>query len=166
MKKILVTGGCGFIGSNFIHYLFNKSIDVEVVNLDNLTYAAKIDNLIGIEPKFHKHVYGDICDKKIVKKLFKENKFDYLINFAAESHVDRSIDNPSQFIKTNIFGTYTLLEESLNYMRESENKDFRFYIYRLMKSMVRLVRMIYLQKRHHMTQAHLTLLQKQAQITL
>lgn len=126
MKKILVTGGCGFIGSNFIHYLFNKSIDVEVVNLDNLTYAANIDNLIGIEPKFHKHVYGDICDKKIVKKLFKENKFDYLINFAAESHVDRSIDNPSQFIKTNIFGTYTLLEESLNYMRESENKDFRF----------------------------------------
>lgn len=109
MKKLLVTGGAGFIGSNFIRHILNKYDDYQVVNLDNLTYCGNLDNLKDIEKnKRYKFVKGDITDSKIVEKLVMD--CDYVINFAAETHVDRSIKDSSIFIKTNIFGTYTLLE--------------------------------------------------------
>ena len=126
MKKILVTGGCGFIGSNFIHHVFQKKNEIEIVNLDKITYAANIQNLDGIPPHFLTTIKGDICDKSILKKLFKEYNFDSVINFAAESHVDRSIDDPSEFIQTNIFGTYNLLEESLKHINDTNKRRFRF----------------------------------------
>lgn len=113
-KKIyLVTGGAGFIGSNYIHYLFEKYKDVRVVNLDKLTYAGNTANLKDIEPgENYIFIKGDICNAEIVGKIFKEYHPDYLINFAAESHVDRSIGNPDDFIRTDIFGVYVLLEAS------------------------------------------------------
>ena len=111
--KVLMTGGAGFIGSNFIHYLLNKYDDIEVINYDKLTYAGNLDNLRDIEndPRYQ-FVKGDICDKKLVKKVIKEYGIKQIINFAAESHVDRSITGPETFIKTDVFGTFILLEAS------------------------------------------------------
>ncbi|MFN3966323.1 MAG: dTDP-glucose 4,6-dehydratase, partial [Endomicrobiia bacterium] len=109
--RILVTGGCGFIGSNFIRYILKKYHEYKIINLDKLTYAGNPDNLKDIEKnKNYKFVKGDICDSKIVDKLVKE--VDCIINFAAESHVDRSILEPGSFLKTDVFGTYTLLESA------------------------------------------------------
>lgn len=109
--KILVTGGAGFIGSNFIRYMLNKYSDYKIVNLDKLTYAGNLDNLKDIEEdERYKFVKGDICDKKLVNELFAEETFDALVNFAAETHVDRSILEPDAFLKTDIFGTFNLLE--------------------------------------------------------
>ncbi|MFN3301514.1 MAG: dTDP-glucose 4,6-dehydratase [Patescibacteria group bacterium] len=107
--KILVTGGAGFIGSNFIRYILKKYKNYQIFNLDKLTYCGNLDNLRDIEksPRY-KFFKGDITNKKIVEKLAK--KVDVIVNFAAESHVDRSILEPDSFIKTNIFGTYILLE--------------------------------------------------------
>ena len=109
MKKILVTGGAGFIGSNFIRYILNKYPDYQVINLDKLTYSGNLANLKDIEkdPRY-KFVKSDICDAKIVGKIVKE--CDTIVHFAAESHVDRSIKDASIFIKTNVFGTHVLLE--------------------------------------------------------
>ncbi|NOZ62000.1 MAG: dTDP-glucose 4,6-dehydratase [Calditrichaeota bacterium] len=114
MAKFLVTGGAGFIGSNFIHYLFEKYPDAEVVNLDKLTYAGNLENLKDIEnnPRY-RFVKGDICDAKIVDPLIEEA--DLVVNFAAESHVDRSIGAPDDFIKTDIYGTFVLLEAARKY---------------------------------------------------
>ncbi|KPK39139.1 MAG: dTDP-glucose 4,6-dehydratase [Omnitrophica WOR_2 bacterium SM23_29] len=107
--KILVTGGAGFIGSNFIRHILNKSPDYEVVNLDKLTYAGNLDNLKDIEKNpNYAFIKGDICDVKVVEKAIKG--CDCLLNFAAETHVDRSIHNASNFITTNVHGTYELLE--------------------------------------------------------
>lgn len=116
MKKILVTGGAGFIGANFIHYILDKYNDYKVVNLDKLTYAANLDNLEDVEnnPNY-KFVKGDICDKEFIDNLFKNEKFDIVVNFAAESHVDRSILNPEIFINTNVLGTQILLDASKKY---------------------------------------------------
>jgi dTDP-glucose 4,6-dehydratase len=125
-KNILVTGGLGFIGSNFIQHTFKNKKEFQIVNLDKVTYAANIENLIDLPDSFHRHIKGDICDKETLKKLFKKFNFDYVVNFAAESHVDRSIDDPSQFINTNIIGTYSLLEVSLNHFRQGNKKDFKF----------------------------------------
>ena len=125
-KNILVTGGFGFIGSNFIKYIFKNSTEFKIVNLDKITYAANIANLIDLPDSFHVHIKGDICDKETLKKLFKEFNFDYVVNFAAESHVDRSIDDPSEFINTNIMGTYRLLEAALNFFRLGNKKKFKF----------------------------------------
>lgn len=109
MKRLLVTGGAGFIGSNFIRHILNKYDDYHVVNLDNLTYCGNLGNLKDIEKnKRYKFIKGDIADLKTVENAAKD--CDYIINFAAETHVDRSIKNPSVFVKTNVFGTYTLLE--------------------------------------------------------
>ncbi|MEE4311344.1 MAG: dTDP-glucose 4,6-dehydratase [candidate division KSB1 bacterium] len=109
MKKYLVTGGAGFIGSNFIRYLMNKYPDAAVINLDKLTYAGNLDNLKDIEKSTrYRFVRGDICDESLVDEIVAES--DYVINFAAESHVDRSIGNPDAFIKTDVFGTFVLLE--------------------------------------------------------
>ncbi|MBW8001941.1 MAG: dTDP-glucose 4,6-dehydratase [Planctomycetes bacterium] len=111
MRNILVTGGAGFIGSNFIRMVLSEQNDCFVVNLDKLTYAGNLENLHGyLEHKNHKFVKGDICDEKLIAKLIEEYKIDSIINFAAESHVDRSIEEPKVFIDTNVTGTLTLLE--------------------------------------------------------
>ncbi len=109
--KLLITGGLGFIGSNFIRYILNKYSSYEVINLDKMTYAANPENLKDVEnnPRY-KFVKGDICDKELVNNLVSGEKPGAIINFAAETHVDRSILDPDAFIKTDIFGTYTLLE--------------------------------------------------------
>lgn len=111
MQKLFVTGGAGFIGSNFIRYMLNKHDDVRVINLDKLTYAGNLDNLRDIEADSrYRFVRGDICDEEVVDGLVKE--VDVVLNFAAESHVDRSIGKPDDFIKTDVFGVFVLLEAS------------------------------------------------------
>lgn len=111
MKSILITGGAGFIGSNFVRYLLRRRYDVEVINLDKLTYAGNLESLRDVEDNPRYHFYqGDITDSSLVKRLFHEWHFDWVINFAAESHVDRSILGPQVFIETNIRGTMILLE--------------------------------------------------------
>jgi dTDP-glucose 4,6-dehydratase len=111
MRKILVTGGAGFIGSNFIRYMLNKHDDIQIVNLDKLTYAGNLDNLKDIEKDSrYRFVKGDICDEAVVNELMPG--MDVVLNFAAESHVDRSIGKPDDFIRTDIFGVFVLLEAS------------------------------------------------------
>ncbi len=111
MRNILVTGGAGFIGSNFIHYLQGTEPEVQVINLDALTYAGNLQNLEGlIDPDRHIFVEGNICDASLVNSLFHKYPIDTVVHFAAETHVDRSILGPAQFIQTNIVGTFTLLE--------------------------------------------------------
>ena len=115
-KVVLVTGGSGFIGSNFIHYMFRKYPEYKIVNLDKLTYAGNPENLRDIEDNpNYKFIKGDIADRKIVDEIFKSWKIDAVVNFAAESHVDRSIEDPGIFIQTDIFGTYVLLEAVTKY---------------------------------------------------
>lgn len=110
MTKIMVTGGAGFMGSNFIRHILQKYPDWEVTNLDKLTYAGNLDNLKDIEPLAQYHfVKGDIADRGLVDKILTHN-FDAIVNFAAESHVDRSILDSSPFVKTNVQGTQVLLE--------------------------------------------------------
>jgi len=109
MKRYLVTGGAGFIGSNYIRYMLKKHRDVEIINLDKLTYAGNPDNLKDIqEDSRYKFIKGDICDEVLVNKIMTE--IDFVVNFAAESHVDRSIGAPDDFIRTDVFGTFVLLE--------------------------------------------------------
>ncbi|MBQ6708502.1 MAG: dTDP-glucose 4,6-dehydratase [Clostridia bacterium] len=116
MKKLLVTGGAGFIGANFVYYILNKYQDRQVVCIDKLTYAGNLETLKGVmdNPNF-KFVKADITDRETVFKLFEEEKFDAVINFAAESHVDRSIVEPEVFLKTNILGTQVLLDATNKY---------------------------------------------------
>jgi len=110
MKIYLVTGGAGFIGSNFVMYMLDKYKDVKIINLDKLTYAGNLENLKSLEGNpNHVFVQGDICDKNLVEELFEKYEIDYVVNFAAESHVDRSIREPEIFAKTNILGTVNLL---------------------------------------------------------
>ena len=109
--KLLVTGGAGFIGSNFIRQIMGSHPDWGVVNLDALTYAGNLNNLKGIEKNSHyTFIRGDICNRDIVDAILDKHKIDAIIHFAAESHVDRSIANASAFVKTNVLGTHTLLE--------------------------------------------------------
>lgn len=109
--NILVTGGAGFIGSNFIRYILGEHPEYKVINLDKLTYSGNPDNLKDIEDDGHyRFIHGDICDRLLVNKLFDKYRFDAVFNFAAESHVDRSIRDPSPFIDTNVKGTQVLLE--------------------------------------------------------
>lgn len=117
MKTYLITGGSGFIGSNFIHYILNRlNEEIFLINLDELTYAGNLSNLKDIENfKNYKFIKGDICDENAVEEIFKNYDVDYVINFAAESHVDRSIEEPSIFIKTNVLGTQILLETAKKY---------------------------------------------------
>ena len=132
MKTVyFVTGGCGFIGANFIQYLLKKTKPKSVINLDKLTYAGNQKNLAEFEqdPRYI-FVHGDICDAELVSRLFTEYQPNYIINFAAESHVDRSIDGPAEFIQTNIVGTSVLLQESLKYystLKGKESERFRFH---------------------------------------
>ena len=109
--KLLITGGAGFIGSNFIHYILGKYPDYKIVNLDKLTYCGNLDNLKEVEDNpNYKFIKGDICDREKVAEIFEEEKPDFVVNFAAETHVDRSILDPDAFVKTNFLGTHTLLE--------------------------------------------------------
>jgi len=115
MKTYLVTGGAGFIGSNFIHFMLKKYDDIKIINLDKLTYAGNLENLKSVENKpNYTFVQADICDKEFINNLFKHYDIDYVVNFAAESHVDRSIVEPEIFAKTNILGTVTLLNAARN----------------------------------------------------
>ena len=130
MKNILVTGGAGFIGSNFVHYVLKNYTDVCLVNLDALTYAGNLENLTAVQndPRYH-FVKGDIRDKNLVEELFHTYQFDTVVNFAAESHVDRSITEPEIFLTTNILGTQVLLEAAKRAWKvEPDNKYSREYI--------------------------------------
>ena len=115
MKTYLVTGGAGFIGSNFVLYMLNKYEDIKIINLDKLTYAGNLENLKSIEnDKRHIFVQGDICDKELVSGLFEKYEIDYVAHFAAESHVDRSIKEPEIFAETNVLGTVNMLNCAKN----------------------------------------------------
>ena len=111
MKTYLVTGGAGFIGSNFVLYMLKKYQNIRIINLDKLTYAGNLENLKSIQddPR-HIFVHGDICDAELVSSLFEKYEIEYVAHFAAESHVDRSITDPEIFVKTNVMGTTTLLD--------------------------------------------------------
>ena len=126
MKKCLVTGGCGFIGSNYIRTVLDREEDLHVVNLDKLTYAGNIQNLNGISSNNLTIVKGDICDVDLVNSLFEKYQFDTVVHFAAESHVDRSIEGPAEFIQTNVVGTLNLLEQSRIFINKTNNDNFRF----------------------------------------
>lgn len=116
MKNIIVTGGAGFIGSNFVIYMLQKYNDIKIINLDKLTYAGNLENLKSVQDnKNYVFVQGDICDRELVDRLFKEYNVTHVINFAAESHVDRSITDPDIFIKTNVGGTANLLNIARKY---------------------------------------------------
>lgn len=112
-KNILITGGAGFIGSNFIPYILEQNKNANIYNLDMLTYAGNLENLAEVSnnPRYH-FIHGDICDQDLVRKIFEENEIDTVYHFAAESHVDNSISNPGAFIKTNIEGTFNLLQNA------------------------------------------------------
>ena len=110
MKNVLITGGAGFIGSNFVRYLLEAEPAVHIVNLDALTYAGSPENLKDLPDGKSTFVQGDICDPDLVSGLLRQHQIDTIVHFAAESHVDRSILSPEPFIKTNVFGTFTLLE--------------------------------------------------------
>lgn len=127
-RSILVTGGAGFIGSNFIHRVLEKHDDVRIVNLDRLTYAGTLDNLVGLNaPERHEFVQGDICDSDLVAKLLRDHDIDSIVHFAAESHVDRSIDGPAEFVRTNINGTFSLLEAAREVWAGRGDDSCRFH---------------------------------------
>ena len=128
--KFLITGGSGFIGSAVVRHLINDS-NFEVINLDKLTYAGNQDSLLGVDSSCrYQFVQADICDRAAVKEIIADVKPNVLMHLAAESHVDRSIDGPSEFIQTNILGTYTLLEAAREYwssLEGTQKKSFRFH---------------------------------------
>lgn len=124
-KKILITGGAGFIGSHVIRLFVNKYEDYEIVNLDKLTYAGNLENLTDIESKSnYRFVKGCITDKKFINDLFEKEQFDAVIHLAAESHVDRSITNPLEFVETNVMGTVNLLIAAKNIWKDTTDKLF------------------------------------------
>ena len=127
MRNILVTGGAGFIGSNFIHYVHKRYPDWQIYNLDALTYAGNPQTHERFEndPRYT-FIHGDITDAAFLKPLFFEHQFEAVFHFAAESHVDRSISGPEVFLNTNIMGTFNLLEASLAHTRNHPEKPFKF----------------------------------------
>lgn len=130
-RNILVTGGAGFIGSNYVRYMLAKYPQVKVINLDKLTYAGSMDNLRGLPDKTRHHfVQGDICDRDLIAKLLEDHQIDSIVHFAAESHVDRSISGPGEFIQTNVIGTFVLLEAARAYWQNAnglDSKQCRFH---------------------------------------
>lgn len=129
--KMIVTGGAGFIGSAVIRYLINEHPEVTVINVDKLTYAGNLESLLDVEdhPNYH-FEQVDICDAPAIERIFKQYQPDAIMHLAAESHVDRSIDGPAEFIQTNIAGTYTLLEAARQYWMKLDEKSkatFRFH---------------------------------------
>jgi dTDP-glucose 4,6-dehydratase len=131
MKNVLVTGGAGFIGSNFVRYLLQSELGVRVINLDILSYAGSQENLKGL-PAAERHTFvrGDICDRPLVDHLFHLYHIDTVVHFAAETHVDRSILFPEHFLRTNVIGTFTLLEAARQYWIQEKaiaTDDVRFH---------------------------------------
>ena len=126
VKTYLITGCAGFIGSNFVHYMLGKYEDIRLVNLDKLTYAGNLENLKAVEgdPR-HIFVQGDICDKALVARLIADYDPDTIINFAAESHVDRSIANPEIFVETNVMGTVNLLQRAKEAWYDPRSKAWK-----------------------------------------
>ncbi len=127
--RYLVTGGAGFIGSNFIAYLLENDLSAEIINFDILTYAGNLENLKDIERKYsdrYSFVQGDIRNQAIVEEVFEKHSPDVVINFAAESHVDRSITNPNIFVETNVLGTATLLNVAKKFWQKSNYEGKRF----------------------------------------
>ncbi|KAB8029838.1 dTDP-glucose 4,6-dehydratase [Fluviispira multicolorata] len=123
-RSMLVTGAAGFIGCNFVKYILNNYNDIRIVSLDKLTYAGTINNLEILQNESnHKFIQGDICDKTLLEKILREFNIDTVVHFAAESHVDRSIENPAEFIQTNIFGTFNLLETARQYWLNEKKWD-------------------------------------------
>ncbi|RME98869.1 MAG: dTDP-glucose 4,6-dehydratase [Chloroflexi bacterium] len=119
MKNLLVTGGAGFIGSNFVHMMLERYNDINVVVFDKLTYAGNPDNLLPVENNPHYHfVQGDICDAEAVDAAMQQHNIDTIVNFAAETHVDRSLMEPGGFIQTDVYGTFVLLEAAKKYQIE------------------------------------------------
>jgi dTDP-glucose 4,6-dehydratase len=131
MRNVLVTGGAGFIGSNFVHYLLHADSEVFIVNLDALTYAGSLENLRNLpDPSRHSFIKGDICDRPLVLDLLRRHQIDTVVHFAAETHVDRSILGPEQFIQTNVHGTFSLLESVRRFWLEEKSssvEDARFH---------------------------------------
>lgn len=126
-QRVLVTGGAGFIGSNFIHSFMARNSGCRVVNLDLLTYAGNLENLKGVEKNpAYRFVKGDICDASLVAGILAEERIDAVVHFAAESHVDRSITGPEIFVRTNVLGTQILLEESRKHRDSGVVADFRY----------------------------------------
>lgn len=129
MKNVLVTGGAGFIGSNFVHYMLDELDNIQLINLDCLTYAGNLENLLNYEgdPRYH-FVRGDVRDRMLVEQIFCQYKIDTVVHFAAESHVDRSITDPEVFLNTNILGTQVLLDTAKAHWKlEPDNKYSRKY---------------------------------------
>ena len=124
MKNVLVTGGCGFIGSNFVKYLISLKCYFPII-LDKLTYAGSKENINQISEESFELVKGDVCDEQLLLSLFKKYKFEGVFHFAAETHVDRSIDGPREFINTNILGTFNLLQASIAHSKTNDN-NFKF----------------------------------------
>ena len=125
---ILVTGGAGFIGSNLVYQFLENDPDVRVVNFDKLTYAGNLNNLSGVQEKYgdrYVFVQGDICDDQVVRKALEDFNIDTVVHLAAESHVDRSIDGPGDFIQTNLVGTFVLLQAARHYW--GDRQDVRFH---------------------------------------
>ena len=123
MKTYLVTGGAGFIGSNFVNYMLKKYDDVKIVNVDCLTYAGNLENLKDVENnKNYKFVKANICDREAIRKVFLEDGIDYVVNFAAESHVDRSIKDPEIFVESNVKGTVNLLNVAKEFWTVGDDK--------------------------------------------
>ena len=131
MRNVLVTGGAGFIGSNFVRYLLDADSEVFIVNLDALTYAGSPENLRNLpDPSRHSFIKGDICDRSLVSDLLQRHQIDTVVHFAAETHVDRSILGPDQFIQTNVHGTFSLLESVRRFWLEEKSisvEDARFH---------------------------------------
>lgn len=127
MLRALVTGGAGFIGSNFVRFLLEIDPDIHIYNLDALTYSGSLDNLIDLpDPARHTFIKGDICDRDLVEKLLTDNAIELIVHFAAETHVDRSILDPKPFIQSNIFGTYNLLEAArVTWQKDLKEKSRR-----------------------------------------
>lgn len=189
LHNILITGGAGFIGSNFIHYLFGLStaknglfsdadFNGTVVNVDCLTYAGNLESLSDVEEKYGKAAGKnqryffekvDICDRAEIERIFKQYDIDTVVHFAAESHVDRSILGPEAFVKTNVMGTFTMLDVARNYWKkktEASGMTFFSIIFLQMKFMVLLVRQVISVRTLLMTLEALTHLQRHLQITL
>jgi dTDP-glucose 4,6-dehydratase len=128
--KILVTGGAGFIGTNFIHHALSIRPDLRIINFDALTYAGNLENFKNLSQEYkdrYKFSHGDISDAEVLDKLFNSEAIDGVVHFAAESHVDRSILGPEAFVDTNVVGTFRLLEASKKYWEKAaKQEDFRF----------------------------------------
>ena len=155
MRTYLVTGGAGFIGSNYIHYMFKKYGDeIRIINVDKLTYAGNLENLKDIEDREnYTFVKADICDADAINQIFEENDIDRVVHFAAESHVDRSIKNPDVFVKTNVLGTLVMLNAAnaaWELLTEHLRRERSFFMFQRTKYMAHWRRKVNTFMRQHL----------------